>query len=161
MIVNAMNGQPLFTVSHTPARNSSRENSQFTLIQLPSGIPVCDARRHMSSSSIINVAGRSSKLKHEDGGFSERWKYTPTWSPDTKWYFKNPRKLDLRLLDAKHGGRDIMAMEKGELRFMHGSLMPGQVAELILAAVVLREDIKEDKKINDEVGGAVLEAVFT
>lgn len=160
MIINAMTGQPLYTVSHVPAPNSKRENSLFTLTHLPSGIPVGDARRHMSSSSIINIAGRSSKLKKEDGSFSERWKYMPTWSPDTKWYFKNSRKLDVRLLDAKHDGRELMTIKGGEMTFMHGSLIPAQVGELILAAVVLREDIKEDKKINDAVGEAAVEVAF-
>lgn len=106
------------------------------------------------------MGSSSSPIKKEHGALSDRWAYTPTFDNGAKWYFKNPRKLDFRLLDGKHGGRELLAIRGEELTFSMGSLGPAAVGELVLACMVLRADVAEEKKIGDAVGEAVVEASF-
>lgn len=76
-----------------------------------------------------------------------------------KWYFKNRTKLDFRLMDEKSGGREVLTCVKKEINFER-FLSPEQVGELLLALAVLREQVKEDKEIGEEVASSVLESVL-
>ncbi|KAM0720644.1 hypothetical protein Q7P37_004781 [Cladosporium fusiforme] len=153
-IINLTTNQVIYTIS------TSSSGTKISLIHTATGLPIGQGERHTFSSNTVTVAGRTSKLKSEEASLSDRWAYVPTWEHGgVKWYFKNRKKLDFRLMDAKSEGRQILAIEKGEIRFER-LLNPEQVGELLLALVVLREQIKEDKKVGDEVTSSVLESVL-
>lgn len=76
-----------------------------------------------------------------------------------KWYFKNRTKVDFRLMDEKSGGRQVLTCVENEIKFER-FLSPDQVGELLLALVVLREQVKEDKETGEEVASSVLESVL-
>lgn len=63
-------------------------------------------------------------------------------------------------MDAKRGGREILTVKGDEVIFLDQSLRSEQVGELLLAVVLLREDLKEGKEAEGEVAQAVLEAVL-
>lgn len=63
-------------------------------------------------------------------------------------------------MDGKRGGREILTVKGDEVIFPDQSLRSEQVGELLLAVVLLREDLKEGKEAEGEVAQAVLEAVL-
>lgn len=160
-ISNLTTGQIIYTISSNSTSSYTGSSSQLSLVHAWTGSTIGQARRHTLSSNVITVNGLSSKLKHDDASFSERWAYQPTWTNGAvKWYFKNPRKSELRLVDAKRGGREILTVKGDEVIFLDQSLRSEQVGELLLAVVLLREDLKEGKEAEGEVAQAVLEAVL-
>lgn len=160
-ISNLTTGQIIYTMSHNNTSSLTGSPSQFSLVHAWTGSTNGQARRHTLASNVITVDGLSSKLKRDEVSFSERWIYQPTWTNGSaKWYFKHPRKSDLRLVDARHSGREVLTVKGDEVIFLDQGLRPEQVGELLLAVVVLREDLKEGKEAEAEVGQAVLEAVL-
>lgn len=62
-------------------------------------------------------------------------------------------------MDEKSGGREVLTCVKDEINFQR-LLSPEQMGELLLALVVLREQVKEDKEIGEEVTSSALESVL-
>lgn len=62
-------------------------------------------------------------------------------------------------MDQKSDGQAILTSVDNQIRF-ETFVTPEQVGELLLALVILREQVREDKEIGEEVGEAVLESVL-